>query len=111
MKLKENQAYTACIEELEILILGSLKAFLKYEDEIFTEARGDQVTIREYGGRLFNHSFELYKKHPVFTLKIVLDMEIDDYILFSVGNYSAGKKIAQMITNDITPPLVIIYSF
>ena len=96
---------------MEILILGSLKAFLKYEDELFTEARGDNVTIREYGGRLFNHSFELYKKHPVFTLKIELDMEIDEYILFSVGNYSAGKKIAQMITNDITPPLVIIYSF
>lgn len=111
MKLKENQAYTACIEELEILILGSLKAFLKYEDELFTDGRGDKVTIREYGGQLFSHSFELYKKNPVFTLKIVLDIEIDDYILFSVGNYSDGKKIAQMITNDITPPLVIIYSF
>lgn len=111
MKLKENQAYTACIEELETLIKYSLLSFLEYEDKIFTEARGDKVTIREYGGRLFNHSFELYKKYPIFTLKIELDMQIDDYILFSVGNYSDGKKIAQMITNDITPPLVIIYSF
>lgn len=111
MKLKENQAYTACIEELETLIEGSLIAFLEYEKQIFTEARGDKVTIREYGGRLFDHSFELFKKHPIFTLKIQLGAEIDDCILFSVGNYSAGKKIAQMITNDITPPLVIIYSF
>ena len=111
MKLKENQAYTACIEELEILILGSLKEFLKYEDQLFTNGRGDKVTIREYGGQLFSHSFELFKKHPVFTLRFDLDDVIDDYILFSVGNYSTGKKIAQMITHDITPPLVIIYSF
>lgn len=108
MKLKENQAYTECIEELEILILGSLKAFLKYEEELFTDGRGDKVTIREYGGVLFCHSFELFKKHPVFTLRFNF---IDDDVLFSVGNYSTGKKIAQMITHDITPPLVIIYSF
>jgi len=111
MKLKENQAYTDCIEELEELILGSLKQFLKYEDELFTDGRGDKVTIREYGGQLFSHSFELFKKHPVFTLRFDLDDGIDNDILFSVGNYSAGKKIAQMITYGITPPLVIIYSF
>lgn len=111
MKLKENQAYTACIEELEILILGSLKAFLKYEEELFRNGRGDKVTIREYGGQLFAHSFELFKKYPVFTLTFDFDDGIDNDILFSVGNYSTGKKIAQMITNDITPPLVIIYSF
>ena len=108
MKLKENPAFTACIEELEQIIHAAL---YYYEQKIELKKLFQDCEVKIKIEKIYvkHHKSELFKKYGIIMLKY------GDYI-FSVGMAYAGCNIIQMAqnleSNDIFfSPITIKYNY